>query len=131
GIENEQRLFTITLDEAMAILREPKQFRGRGQAKPPLASFPPDPVSGKPVVLKEGRFGFYVTDGETNASLRRGDEPADLTADRAYELMELRREYIASGGGKPAKKVKKAPAKATVAKAAKVAAKPAPAKIVK
>ncbi len=108
GVDQEARLFTITLDEAMVVLREPKQFRGRGQAKPPLASFPPDPVSGKPVVLKEGRFGFYVTDGETNASLRRGDEVADLTADRAYELLELRREYIASGGsGKKPPKVKK------------------------
>ena len=132
GVDQEARLFTITLDEAMAILKEPKQFRGRGQAKPPLASYPPDPVSGKPVVLKEGRFGFYVTDGETNASLRRGDEVADLTADRAYELMELRREYIASGGGKkPAKKLKvkkggaKEPKAAAVkppAKAARIAA---------
>jgi DNA topoisomerase-1 len=140
GVDNESKLFTITLDEAMAILKQPKQFRGRGQAKPPLASFPPDPVSGKPVVLKEGRFGFYVTDGETNASLRRGDEVADLTAERAYELMELRREYIASGQGKPAKKVKKPAAKGKGAKepkpdaVEKPAAKPAkaaPAKVAK
>ena len=135
GVDNEAKLFTITLDEAMVILREPKQFRGRGQAKPPLASYPPDPVSGKPVVLKEGRFGFYVTDGETNASLRRGDEVADLTADRAYELMELRREYIESGGGnKKPKKVKKADkvkaAKVDVEAKAPKAGKP-PAKVTK
>ncbi len=131
GVDNEARLFTISLDEAMVILREPKQFKGRGQAKPPLASYPPDPVSGKPVVLKEGRFGFYVTDGETNASLRRGDEVADLTAERAYELMELRREYIASGGGKKPKKVKKTSAKPKAVKAASRTADKAPAKVIK
>src|SRR5688572_18201717 len=72
SLENEEQLFTITLEEANALLAQPKQ-RGRGAPKPPLRELGADPVSGKPVVLKEGRFGPYVTDGETNASLRRGD----------------------------------------------------------
>jgi DNA topoisomerase-1 len=122
GVDNEAKLFTLTLDEAKEILAQPKQFRGRGQAKPPIASFPPDPVSGLPVVLKEGRFGLYVTDGVTNASLRRGDEVSDLTAERVYELMELRREYIASGQGKQPKKVKKAAKPKAKAKAKDAAA---------
>lgn len=125
GVELESKLFTITLDEAMVTLRAPKQFKGRGQAKPPLKTFPPDPISGKPVTLREGRFGFYVTDGETNGSLRKGDDPAELTADRAYELMELRREYIASGGGKKPPKKAKAPKKEKVEAAAPPAKKKA------
>ena len=99
GIENEPKLLTIGMEEAMAVLSQPKQFRGRGQPKPPLATFGPDPVSGKEIVLKEGRFGFYVTDGETNASLRRGDEPSGLNPERAAELLVLRREYMLSPEG--------------------------------
>ena len=64
------------------MLAQPKQRRGRGAAKPPLRELGPDPVSGKPMVLKEGRFGPYVTDGETNASLRRGDDPETVTVER-------------------------------------------------
>jgi DNA topoisomerase-1 len=126
GLESERKLLTLTLDEAMLVLNTPKQFRGRGQPRPPLKTFAADPVSGKEVVLKEGRFGFYVTDGETNASLRRGDEPTELTAERAHELLELRREYLESGQGKQprAKKVKAPkPAKAA-ALAARAPAKP-------
>lgn len=99
GPENEARLLTITVPEAMEIFKEPKQFRGRGQPKPPLATFGKDPQSGKDVVLKEGRFGFYVTDGETNATLRKGDEPGELTAERAAELLQARRDYDASSEG--------------------------------
>ncbi|HEY7793810.1 MAG TPA: type I DNA topoisomerase [Gaiellaceae bacterium] len=91
SLESEEQLFTIGLDEALALLAQPKQRRGRGQAKPPLRELGPDPVSGKPVVLKEGRFGPYVTDGETNASLRRGDEPETVTIERAAELLADRR----------------------------------------
>ena len=75
----------------MALLAQPKERRGRGQAKPPLKDLGPDPASGKPIVVKEGRFGPYVTDGETNASLRRGDDPEGLTMDRALELLAERR----------------------------------------
>jgi DNA topoisomerase-1 len=91
SLESEEQLFTVTLDEALALLAQPKQRRGRGQAKPPLRDLGPDPASGKQVVLKEGRFGPYVTDGETNASLRRGDDPESVTIERAAELLADRR----------------------------------------
>jgi DNA topoisomerase I len=91
SLEAEEQLFTITTDEALAVLAQPKQRRGRGEAKPPLRELGPEPTSGKPVVLKEGRFGPYVTDGETNASLRRGDDPETVTIERAAELLADRR----------------------------------------
>jgi DNA topoisomerase I len=91
SLETEEQLFAVTVEEALALLAQPKARRGRGQAKPPLRELGPDPSSGKPVVLKEGRFGPYVTDGETNASLRRGDEPESLTIERAAELLAERR----------------------------------------
>ncbi|MBK9518166.1 MAG: type I DNA topoisomerase [Anaeromyxobacter sp.] len=90
---------SITLEQALEIFKQPKQFRGRGQPKPPLATFGEDPVSGGTMVLKEGKFGFYITDGETNASLRKGDDPADVTPERASELLAERREYMASPEG--------------------------------
>ena len=91
SLESEEQLFTISLEDALALLAKPKERRGRGQAKPPLRELGPDPVSGKPVVLKEGRFGPYVTDGETNASLRRGDDQETVTIERAAELLADRR----------------------------------------
>ncbi len=91
SLETEEQLLTLTLDEAKAILAKPKERRGRGQAKPPLKEVGADPVSGKPIVVKEGRFGPYVTDGETNASLRTGDDPVTVTLDRAVELLAERR----------------------------------------
>ena len=100
SLEAEEQLFTVTLDDALALLAQPKPRRGRGEAKPPLRELGPDPVSGKPVVLKEGRFGPYVTDGETNASLRRGDDPETVTIERAAELLADRR----SKGPAPKKK---------------------------
>jgi len=99
GSADDGVVLTIRLAEALEIFKQPKQFRGRGQPKPPLATFPEDAVSGKKVVLREGRFGLYLTDGETNASLKRGDDPADLTAERVAELMAERREYLASPEG--------------------------------
>lgn len=99
SLESEEQLFTITLEDALALLAQPKQ-RGRGAPKPPLRELGPDPVSSKPVVLKEGRFGPYVTDGETNASLRRGDDPETVTIERAAELLADRR----SKGPAPKKK---------------------------
>ena len=100
SLESEEQLLTITLEEALALLAQPKQRRGRGAPKPPLKELGPDPVSGKPMVVKEGRFGPYVTDGETNASLRRGDDPESLTEERASELLADRR----SRGPAPKKK---------------------------
>ncbi|GAB3816378.1 type I DNA topoisomerase [Tessaracoccus terricola] len=108
SLTSEEQIFDITLDEALAIYAQPKQ-RGRAAAAPPLKEFGADPVSGKPTVLKSGRFGPYVTDGETNATLRRDDDPATVTPERAFELLAEKR---AKG---PAKKParKKAPAKKT------------------
>ncbi len=91
SLASEEQLFTLTVEEALAILAQPKERRGRGTAKPPLADLGPDPDSGRQIVVKDGRFGPYVTDGETNASLRKGEEPAALTLDRALELLAERR----------------------------------------
>jgi DNA topoisomerase-1 len=100
------------------VLAQPKRRRGQGVAKPPLKELGADPVSGKPMVVKEGRFGPYVTDGETNASLRKGDDVDELTDERAAELLADRR-------ARDPKPKKKAAAKKSAAK--KSAAKKAPA----
>ncbi|MFE1959188.1 type I DNA topoisomerase [Streptomyces sp. NPDC059479] len=113
SLESEDQLFSITLDEALAIYAQPKQ-RGRAAAKPPLKELGTDPVSERPVVVKDGRFGPYVTDGETNATLRTGDSVEEITPERGYELL--------------AEKRAKSPAKKTAKKAAKAPAKKAPAK---
>ena len=101
SLENEEQLFTVTLEDALALIAQPKQ-RGRRAAAPPLKELGDDPVSGKPIVLKEGRFGPYVTDEETNASLRAGDTIEEITPARAAELLQLRRE-----AGPPKKRTKK------------------------
>ncbi|NHA68306.1 type I DNA topoisomerase [Phycicoccus flavus] len=90
SLTSEQQLFDITLEEALAVYAQPKQ-RGRAAAKPPLAELGTDPVSGKPVVVKDGRFGPYVTDGETNATLRKDDDPEKITPERGYELLAEKR----------------------------------------
>ncbi|MGF7234336.1 MAG: type I DNA topoisomerase [Frankia sp.] len=92
SLESEEQLFTVTLEDALALLAQPKT-RGRraAAATPPLRELGDDTASGKPMVLREGRFGPYVTDGETNASLRKGDEVASITAERASELLADRR----------------------------------------
>jgi DNA topoisomerase-1 len=100
SLQSEEELFTITLEQAKELFAQPKQRgRGRAAAAPPLRELGNDPVSGKPVVVKEGRFGPYVTDGETNASLRKGDEVESITIQRAAELLAERREKVAAGGG--------------------------------
>jgi DNA topoisomerase-1 len=91
SLDTEEELFTVTLEQALAKLAEPRQ-RGRRAAAPPLKELGDDPVSGKPIVLKEGRFGPYVTDGETNASLRAGDSIESITPERAAELLQARRD---------------------------------------
>ena len=107
SIDSEDQIFTITLEEALAKLAEPRVYGRRGPAKPPLREFGTDPVSGKPVVAKDGKFGVYVTDGETNASLTRGDRLEYVTPERAFELLAIRRDAEPSPKRKPAKKAAK------------------------
>ncbi len=90
SLETEEQLLTIDLDGALAKLKEPKRRRGQAAA-PPLRELGEDPASGKPIVVKDGRFGPYVTDGEINASLRVGDTVEAITLDRAVELIAIRR----------------------------------------
>ncbi|KUI33108.1 DNA topoisomerase I [Mycobacterium sp. IS-1742] len=123
SLATEEQMFTITLDEALKIYSEPKRRGRQGAATPPLRELGADPVSGKPMVIKDGRFGPYVTDGETNASLRKGDDVMSITDERASELLADRR---ARGPVKKKAAAKKAPAKKTAAK--KTAAKKAAAK---
>ncbi|WP_285700251.1 type I DNA topoisomerase [Actinomadura sp. NBRC 104412] len=100
SLGSEEELFTVTLEQAKELFAQPKQRGRRAAAAPPLRELGDDPVSGRPVVVKEGRFGPYVTDGETNASLRKGDEVESVTIQRAAELLAERREKVAAGGGK-------------------------------
>jgi DNA topoisomerase-1 len=102
SLDAEEELFTITLEAALAKLAEPRRS-GRRAAAPPLKELGQDPVSQKPVVLKEGRFGPYVTDGETNASLRAGDSVESITPERAYELLQIRRDNPSKPRGRKRK----------------------------
>ncbi len=119
SLAEESQLLTVTLDEALVLLAQPK-LRGRAAAAPPLRELGNDPVSEKPMVIREGRFGPYVTDGETNASLRKGDSIEEISPARASELLADRR-----ARGPAPKKARKAarPAakKAPVKKATKAA----------
>jgi DNA topoisomerase I len=120
SLDSEERLFTVSLDEALALLAQPKTRGRRTAAAEPLRELGKDPATEKPVVVKEGRFGPYVTDGETNASLRKGDSIEEITIDRASELLAERR---AKGPSTPRKKSaaprKKAAAKKTTRRAKK------------
>jgi len=119
SLANEEQMFTITLEEALKIYSEPKRRGRQGAATPPLRELGNDPVSEKPMVIKDGRFGPYVTDGETNASLRKGDDVMSITDGRASELLADRRARGPVKKKAPAKKaVKKAPAKKAPAKKA-------------
>jgi DNA topoisomerase-1 len=138
SLEAEEQMFTVTLDEAKALLDQPKP-RGRAAraaAAPPLKELGDDTASGKPIVLREGRFGPYVTDGETNASLRKGDSIESITPQRAIELLAERRAAAPAPKRKPGTRSagtrtaarKASPAKSGAAKkagAAKGAAGPA------
>jgi DNA topoisomerase-1 len=121
SLTDEDQLLTIGLDEALRIYAQPKQ-RGRAAAAPPLKELGADPVSGQAVVVKSGRFGEYVTDGEYNATLRKDDTVESITLERAAELLAERRERG------PAKKAAKKAAKKTTKKAAKKTTKKAAAK---
>lgn len=110
-------MFTVTLDEAVAIYAQPKT-RGRAAAASPLKELGVDPNSGRPMVVKDGRFGPYVTDGQTNASLRKTDAVETFTAERAIELLAEKRAKgpapKRAAAAKPA--AKKAAAKKVAAK---------------
>ena len=128
SLEREEQLFSVTLDDALALFAQPKPRRGRGAAAAPLRELGVDPESGGAIVLREGRFGPYVTDGTTNASLRKGDTVDAITPERAVELLADRRAAPPRPGrAKKAAGVKKAAARKTTAKKAG-AAKKAPAK---
>jgi DNA topoisomerase-1 len=122
SLTTEEQLLTVTLPEAQALFAQPKMRRGQ-TVKPPLKELGVDLVSGRPMVIKDGRFGPYVTDGETNASLRQSDDLETITDERASELLQDRRDR----GPAPKKAAKKAGAKKK-ATAKKTGAKKAPAK---
>ena len=125
SLSSEEQIFTITLDEARRIYAEPKR-RGRGATtQQAIKELGDNDVSGKPMSVKDGRFGPYVTDGETNASLRKGDDPLTLTDARANELLSERRAKEAADGGTKKKATKKTAAKkkTTTKKAVKKPAK--------
>lgn len=127
SLGSEEEIFTITLEQAKEIYSQPKQ-RGRGTAKPPLAELGVDPVSEKKIVIKDGRFGPYITDGVTNITVPRSETIESVTHERAVELLAEKRAKGPVKRKTTAKKapVKKAPAKKTATK--KPAAKKAPAK---
>jgi DNA topoisomerase-1 len=110
-LPSEDHLFTMTLEEALSIYSKPKERR-RGVAKPPVKELGIDPTTQKPLIIKDGRFGMYVTDGETNATLRRGDTAEGMTLERGLELLAGRRAWEAENGPTPKKSRKKAAAKA-------------------
>ncbi|WP_433661263.1 type I DNA topoisomerase [Nocardia sp. CA-128927] len=123
SLTGEDQIFDVTLDEALKIYAEPKRRGRQASAAAPLRELGNDSASGQPMVIKDGRFGPYVTDGETNATLRKGDEIESITPERAMELLADRR---ARGPVKKKAAAKKAPAKKTAAK--KTAAKKTTAK---
>ncbi|MDO5025135.1 MAG: type I DNA topoisomerase [Trueperella sp.] len=118
SLETEEQIFDITLAEAEKIFAQPKQ-RGRRQAQPPLAELGKDPVSGGTILLKDGRFGLYVTDGVVNASLPRSEDPNQITAERAQDLLVQRRLKIAEQGGPKARNMTKNTVRAGKKKSAK------------
>ncbi|MYB23600.1 MAG: type I DNA topoisomerase [Acidimicrobiia bacterium] len=99
SLETEEQIFEIGLEECLTLLAQPRRGRGGGP-KPPLRELGDDPVTGRPLVVRDGRYGPYVTDGETNASLRAGDTPEALTPERASELLTARRDAPPRARGK-------------------------------
>ena len=111
SLETEEQIFTVTLEQALEIFAQPKRRRGQAAARGPLRELGQDPATDKPVVIKDGRFGPYITDGQTNVTVPRSEDPATITAERAFELLADKR---AKG---PAKKrtTRKTAAKKTTA----------------
>jgi DNA topoisomerase-1 len=129
SLVGEEDIFTCTLEQALALFAQPKMRRGRGQAAGPLKVVGTDPSTGKEVTVREGRFGTYITDGETNASLRGGDTVETISIERASDLLAERRaagpspkkaagKRAASGSSAPRKSTRKSstgkPANGTV-----------------
>jgi DNA topoisomerase-1 len=122
SLVSEDQIFDVTLEEALAIYAQPK-LRGRAAAAAPLKELGNDPVTGAPMVVKSGRFGPYVTDGTTNATLRKDDEVEDLTPERAAELLAEKRAKGPAPKKTPVRRAaaaKKPAAKTTTAKASAV-----------
>ena len=117
SLDSEEQLFTVDLEQALALLAQPKT-RGRKAAAAPLRELGADPVSGQPVTVRDGRFGPYVTDGEINASLRKGDDVDSITTERAAELLADRR----ARGPAQKRTTRRAPAKASPAKSTRAKA---------
>jgi DNA topoisomerase-1 len=132
SLDDEEQLFTVTLDDALRLLAEPKRRRGQRAVAPPLRELDADPVSGATIVVKAGRYGPYVTDGETNASLPKGETPEGVTFERAVDLLAERRargparkaakKTASRSAKKPTKATKKAATKATKKAVKKTAA---------
>jgi DNA topoisomerase-1 len=99
SLEDEEQLFSVAMDQALAIYAQPKTRRGQ-RSTAPLREVGSDPVSGKPIVIKDGRFGAYLTDGEVNRTVPRGETVEEITLERAAELLAEKR----AEGPKPAKK---------------------------
>ncbi len=95
SLEREEQLFSLTVEQALELLAQPPRRRGQ-RASGPLRELGADPVSKKPVTVRTGRYGPYVTDGEVNASLRKGDDPETITPERAAELLQARRDRLGS-----------------------------------
>ena len=91
SLETEEQIFTVTLEQALEIFAQPKRRRGQAAARGPLRELGQDPATEKPVVIKDGRFGPYITDGQTNVTVPRSEDPATISAERAFELLADKR----------------------------------------
>ena len=115
SLESEEQIFDITLERGAGDLRPAQAARAAGRGRRRCASSAPTRCPGKPMVVKDGRFGPYVTDGETNATLRKGDDVETITVERAAELLAEKR---AKGPAPKKRAAKKAPAKKAAGKKA-------------
>ncbi|OLO47377.1 DNA topoisomerase I [Actinomyces oris] len=113
SLETEEQIFTVTLEQALELFAQPKRRRGQAAARGPLCELGQDPVTDKPVVIKDGRFGPYITDGQTNVTVPRSEDPATISAERAFELLADKR---AKGPAKKRTTRKTAAKKATTTK---------------
>lgn len=118
-LPSEEALLTVTLEEALHLYAQPKQRRGAGAVRTALREFGEDPVTGRPVVVKDGRFGPYITDGQTNATVPRAETVEGLTAERAYTLLADRRDKAPVKRAPARTTTRKTPARKTASRSAK------------